>query len=328
MSTKTQPSSPPARSRPRAAVLAADLHTSARAVRETSRRIVRELGFLRGRESRGGLSVSQCHALVELGVQGALSGAQLAQLLMLDKSTTSRALAPLVRRRYVRVGVASADRRSKVYTLTATGRARVGKVDASADAQVLGALAALGEDERAAAVRGLALYAKALERARRRAGVVVRRIRARDNAAVARVIRTVMPEFGATGPGFAIVDPEVDDMAGTYRGRAAYFVAEQGGDVLGGAGVGPLPQASEDVCELKKMYLLGEARGLGVGQALLDAALSAARELGYRRCYLETLCHMEDARRLYERNGFTLLPGPMGATGHFGCNTFYLRELQ
>jgi len=157
--------------------------------------------------------------------------------------------------------------------------------------------------------------------------VTVRPIAPADNRAVAEVIRTVMPEFGAVGPGYAIVDPEVDDMAGTYTGSAAYFVAEAEGRLLGGAGIGPLPAADADVCELKKMYLLPEARGLGVGQRLLDAALAAARTLGYRRCYLETLTHMRAARQLYERNGFTLLPGPLGHTGHFGCNTFYLRSL-
>ena len=33
------------------------------------------------------------------------------------------------------------------------------------------------------------------------------------------------------------------------------------------------------------------------------------------------------AQKLYERTGFARIDGPMGATGHFGCNRFYLREL-
>jgi len=75
------------------------------------------------------------------------------------------------------------------------------------------------------------------------------------------------------------------------------------------------------------MYLLREARGRGLGRRLMELSLDAAREAGYARCYLETLGHMSDARRLYERNGFTPIDAPMGATGHTGCNGWYIRDL-
>lgn len=156
----------------------------------------------------------------------------------------------------------------------------------------------------------------------------LRPIAAADDAIMASIIRSVMPEFGAVGDGFAINDPEVDWMSRAYSvPRAAYFVIERGGEVLGGGGVAPLEGGAEDVCELRKMYFLPALRGLGAGAALMQRCLDAARERGFRRCYLETLCDMRDARRLYERSGFRLIDAPMGATGHGGCNTFYLREL-
>jgi putative acetyltransferase len=156
----------------------------------------------------------------------------------------------------------------------------------------------------------------------------LRPIAARDDAAMAAIIRRVMPEFGAIGDGFAINDPEVDWMSRAYTApRCAYFVIERDGRVLGGGGVAPLEGGDPEVCELRKMYFLPELRGAGAGRALIDRCLEAARALGFRRCYLETLRGMSDARRLYERSGFTLIDAPMGATGHGGCNTFYLREL-
>ncbi|HRQ63639.1 MAG TPA: GNAT family N-acetyltransferase [Xanthomonadaceae bacterium] len=156
----------------------------------------------------------------------------------------------------------------------------------------------------------------------------IRPITAADDVAVAAIIRTVMPEFGACGPGFAIHDAEVDAMCAAYRGpRSAYFVVERDGRVLGGGGVAPLQGGAEDVCELRKMYFLPEARGLGVGAALLDRCLRNARDFGFRACYLETLEHMHAAQRLYERFGFRRIDGPMGSTGHFSCNTFFLLEL-
>ena len=156
----------------------------------------------------------------------------------------------------------------------------------------------------------------------------IRPIAAVDDAAMAAVIRAVMPEFGACGDGFAINDPEVDWMSRAYaEHRHAYFVLERDGRVLGGAGVAPLAGGDAETCELRKMYFLPEARGIGAGAAMMTRCLEAARGFGFRQCYLETLTGMDAAMRLYERSGFRRIPAPMGATGHGGCNTFYLLEL-
>jgi len=158
--------------------------------------------------------------------------------------------------------------------------------------------------------------------------IQIRPVRSSDDATVAAIIRAVMPEFGADGPGFAIHDPEVDRMSEAYaRPGAAYFVLESGGRVLGGAGVAPLEGGPEGVCELKKMYFLPEARGLGAGERMIRLCLRMAQELGYRTCYLETLTGMDRAMRLYARVGFTPLCAPMGATGHHGCDHWYSLEL-
>ena len=160
------------------------------------------------------------------------------------------------------------------------------------------------------------------------ANACIRPIAPADDAAMAAIIRAVMPEFGATGDGFAINDPEVDWMSRAYSApRHAYFVLERDNKVLGGAGIAPLAGGDDDVCELRKMYFLPEARGLGAGAAMMSRCLDAAREAGFARCYLETLCGMDAAMRLYQRSGFRRIDGPMGATGHGGCNRFYLLDL-
>jgi putative acetyltransferase len=156
----------------------------------------------------------------------------------------------------------------------------------------------------------------------------LRPIAAADDAAVARIIRTVMPEFGADGPGFAIHDSEVSAMSAAYAAPGcAYFVVESDGRVLGGGGVAPLPDADADICELRKMYFLPELRGRGAGSAMMQHCLDAARSLGYKRCYLETLTGMDDAKRLYRKSGFSAIPQSLGATGHFGCDSFFIRDL-
>jgi len=157
---------------------------------------------------------------------------------------------------------------------------------------------------------------------------VLRPIEPRDDARVAAIIRAVMPEFGADGPGFAIHDPEVDHMSRAYAApRCAYFVVELDGEVLGGAGIAPLEGGEGDTCELRKMYFLPALRGRGAGRAMIERCLDAARAHGFRRCYLETLKGMDAAQRLYERVGFRRISCAKGATGHHGCDTFYERDL-
>ena len=153
---------------------------------------------------------------------------------------------------------------------------------------------------------------------------LLRPILASDDPTMASIIREVMPSFGACGDSFAINDPEVDWMSRAYaRPRHAYFVVERDGRVLGGAGVAPLAGADASICELRKMYFLPEARGIGAGTAMMTRCLEAARGFGFSQCYLETLTGMDAAMRLYERSGFQRIDAPLGATGHGGCDRFY-----
>jgi len=157
---------------------------------------------------------------------------------------------------------------------------------------------------------------------------LIRPIEAHDDAAMAAIIRRVMPEFGADGPGFAIHDAEVDTMSTAYAApRSAYFVVERDGRVIGGGGIAPLENAEPDVCELRKMYFLPQARGIGAGASMMQRCLDAARTFAFSRCYLETCAGMLAAQALYRRSSFMPLPAPMGGTGHFSCDRFFIRDL-
>ena len=157
----------------------------------------------------------------------------------------------------------------------------------------------------------------------------IRVITPKDNPAVARIIRTVMPEFGASGPGYSIADPEVDAMYESYSApRSAFYLVSVDGVVVGCGGVAPLIGGSPDVCELRKMYFLPEARGMGAGRDIMQLCIASARSFGFRNCYLESLSSMHAAHRLYERAGFTRIDGPHGATGHDKCDVFYEMSLR
>jgi putative acetyltransferase len=157
----------------------------------------------------------------------------------------------------------------------------------------------------------------------------IRPITAHDDSQIAYVIRTVMPEYGASGEGFAINDPEVDWMSKAYHApRCAYYVIEFEGRIMGGGGIAPLEGATNDrICELRKMYFLPALRGQGAGLALIELCLKKAREMNFELCYLETLTGMDNAIALYQKVGFRSLDKPMGNTGHSGCNRFFAKSL-
>ena len=156
----------------------------------------------------------------------------------------------------------------------------------------------------------------------------IREIQPEDNPQVAEVIRAVLVEMGVPKVGTAYEDKALDDMYATYQNeRMEYFVVEDEGRILGGAGIAPLTGLEETICELQKMYFLPEVRGKGIGAQMMETCLDYARSQAFEKCYIETLPYMENARKLYGRSGFTSLDAPMGNTGHYNCTMWMIRDL-
>ena len=157
--------------------------------------------------------------------------------------------------------------------------------------------------------------------------VFIRNIQPPDNPALASIVRNTLAEFGANRPGTVYYDPTTDDLYSLFqKERSIYYVAELNNQIVGGAGIYPSDGLPPDTCELVKMYLLPQARGLGLGKDLIKRSLTFARESGYKQVYLESMPELTQALSIYEKFGFKYLPGPMGNTGHFGCDRWMLLE--
>ena len=158
--------------------------------------------------------------------------------------------------------------------------------------------------------------------------IVIREITPADNEEIAIVIRKVLIEFGVPKVGTAYADKVLDSMYETYdKPTSVYFVVDDNGKLIGGAGIAQLDNYDGNVCELQKMYFLPEARGIGMGRKMMDLCLQQAKSLGFEKCYLETLPYMEDARKLYAKVGFKSLDSRMGDTGHYSCNLWMIKDL-
>lgn len=158
--------------------------------------------------------------------------------------------------------------------------------------------------------------------------ILIREIKKRDNLEIASIIRSVLMEMGAPKVGTAYSDPQLDFMFETYtKQKSVYFVIENNAKIIGGAGISPLEKEAENICELQKMYLLSEARGLGLGMELILNCLERAKRFGFESCYLETMPNMADAQKLYKKVGFEYLCEPLGITGHTNCPIWMLKKL-
>ncbi|NCT94821.1 MAG: GNAT family N-acetyltransferase [Chitinophagaceae bacterium] len=161
------------------------------------------------------------------------------------------------------------------------------------------------------------------------ATIEIRHIMPADNAAMAAVIRGALEEFGANKPGTVYFDDSTDHLYELFQAEplSEYFIASQHGRLLGGAGIYPTEALPDGVCELVKMYLAPAARGKGLGGTMIARCLEAARAKGFRQVYLETMPELRKAVAVYEQFGFRYLDGPMGNSGHNGCDIWMIIDL-
>jgi putative acetyltransferase len=159
--------------------------------------------------------------------------------------------------------------------------------------------------------------------------VTIRPIEAKDNQELAGIIRKTLEEFGANHPGTVYYDPTTDHLFELFQHPLSrYWVAEEkDGKLYGGGGIFPTEGLPAGTCELVKLYLLPEARGLGLGKKLMEICHTTAQTLGFTQLYLETMHELTSAVPLYEKMGYKYLESALGNSGHFGCGIFMLKIL-
>jgi len=122
-----------------------------------------------------------------------------------------------------------------------------------------------------------------------------------------RAVAALFADYAAALP----VDLAYQDFAAELAGLPGKYAAPRGalllargrdGAVLGCVGLRPIDLP--ECCEMKRLYLLPAARGMGLGRVLTEAVITEAKRLGYRELRLDTLASMRAAQALYARLGF------------------------
>ena len=113
-------------------------------------------------------------------------------------------------------------------------------------------------------------------------------------------------EWIALDLAFQEIDAELDGLPGDYAPPRGVLLVAADGDRY--AGVIALRPIDTRICEMKRLFIRPEARGLGLARRLIDALLAEARRLGYAEIRLDTLPMMGAAQALYEAMGFVDMP--------------------
>jgi putative acetyltransferase len=135
-----------------------------------------------------------------------------------------------------------------------------------------------------------------------RPNIEIRLARVEESPAIAAVLFESFKEYKAlyTPQGFAATTPTVEQIQNRWN-EGPVWVAEQDGSVV--ATVGAVPK--DDGLYIRSMGVLPSARGLRIGEKLLQEIERFARSCGYRRMFLSTTPFLARAIRRYERFGFT-----------------------
>lgn len=274
-------------------------------LRYNARNVVRELGLLNDVYFDIGVTLAERHLLIELSNCLYPTVSEIAERLLLDKSTASRLVAKTVKKGYVKYSSDESDKRKRFLQFTEKGKEILNKFESIAFNQTKNALLTLTNKEIEAVYHGIELYAKGLKISRLRSGVEFTQIKQQDNAKLARLFTEIHKIKH-----FFLLNAQKKDSTWMnlfefhQKKGSAYFVMKIDSKIVGGGGIAPFHSDKTRSCELKKICLHPETLGLGFEHLLIDFCVQKAKKMGYTKCYVDISNEFLVSCDFFEQYGF------------------------
>jgi len=275
------------------------------AVREFNRFYTNVIGLLRGKYLDTPYSLTEARLLFELAQRDTSEVTDLRRTVDIDPGYLSRILARFEADGLITRHRSAADARRQVIGLTATGRCVVGGLDARSAGQTRDMLAAVRDEDRRRLLGAMRVITETLTGSPRPRGYLLRPPQPGDMGwVVQRNAAVYTEEFGWDSSYEALVARIVADYVDhSDPGAEAAWIAEVDGTP---AGCVFCVRENATTARLRLLLVEPSARGLGIGSRLVEEVLRFARQAGYSGITLWTNDVLLDARRIYQRAGFTL----------------------
>jgi DNA-binding MarR family transcriptional regulator/GNAT superfamily N-acetyltransferase len=268
-------------------------------VRSFNRTVTRRIGALDERFLGRRRSLGACRVLFEIGGKGIEIRALRARL-DLDSGYLSRLLRGLERERLIRTTQAPGDARVGYVILTAAGRKEMAALNRLSDAAAASILESLTQKQQQELAAAMAAVERLL-----RAGAVNLEVTAAVSPGARYCLERYFEELAARFEGGFDPKLSISADAGELTPPRGYFVlATLEGDAVG---CGAL-KCHADFGEIKRMWVKGAARGLGVGRRILLRLEELARSRRIPLLRLETNDTLKEAQALYRSSGYREVP--------------------
>ncbi|MBI6551154.1 bifunctional helix-turn-helix transcriptional regulator/GNAT family N-acetyltransferase [Pseudomonas veronii] len=273
-------------------------------VRGFNRFYTHQIGVLQEHLLQSDFSLTEIRVMYELSSRGDLTSADLRQMLSLDAGYLSRLISGLEKKGLIQKVRSITDARAVQLHLSDLGRSVLAPLEEKTQQEVMALLSALPEPQQQQLTAAMQRIQTLLQGSAPSyvlrdpqpgdMGLVVQQqsaLYAREyqwnwefEALVAEIVAKYLREFDPT--------------------RERCWIAEKDGAVVGSVFV---VRHDDSTAKLRMLYVDASARGLGIGQRLVDECLRFARHAGYTRMMLWTMSALTDARRLYQKAGFELV---------------------
>lgn len=277
------------------------------AVRRFSRFYTRRIGVLEETLLHSPFTLPEGRLVYEIANRDRPTAQELCRDLALDPGYVSRMLRGLQKRGCVARKRSATDKRQTELTLTAKGQRLWGAMNEQSRQDIANLLAALPVARQEKLVKALETVEQMLdEPPEKRASFTLRPHQPGDMGwIIRRQTQLYASEFGWDGSFEAMMA----DIAGKFVAKFNpktdnCWIAERNGEIAGSVFLVP---ASKGTGQLRMLYVEPSARGLGIGQRLVEECIGDARAKGYKKLMLWTNDILVSARKIYIAAGFRLV---------------------
>lgn len=302
-------------------------------LRQNARSVVRELGLLNDAYFEVGVTLAERHLLIELSSsQEPLTAGDIAERLLLDKSTVSRLVAKAVKKGFITCSTDQKDKRKRFLQFTELGKQTLFTFEPIAFNQTKNALQALNFEEIDLVYRGVALYAQGLRNSRLRNAAPASLNASTNKIESLEEVYKQLHQLGCKLETYKLDDEqelfaifqEVVDAGCQFPYESSsreefhiqffgptsqvYVCRSPQGHVIGGFYLKPNYSGRSGHIANAAYMIKSTHRGLGIGTLLIKASLHVARSLGFLAMQFNmVLSQNAGAIKLYEKLGFQII---------------------